>query len=72
MERVARRVAELELLVDVVARLADALRATPVQAEGFRSVGRELEDLRRTPEFAALERELPSLRATLASVARPS
>jgi DNA mismatch repair protein MutS len=68
LERVARRLADLELLVDVVARLADALRAAPVQSEGFRSVGRELEELRRTPEFAALERELPGLRATLANV----
>jgi hypothetical protein len=68
LERVAQRLAGLELLVDAVVRLDDALHDTPVSSEGFRSLRVALEELRRTAEFASLERELPGLRATLASV----
>ena len=68
LERVARRLIDLELLVDVVSRLVDAFNETPVKSEAFRSVGSRLDELRRTPQFAAMERELPALRATLASV----
>src|SRR5437660_6706854 len=66
LERVARRLIDLELLVDVVSRLVDAFNETPVKSEAFRSAGARLDELRRTPRFAALERELPALRATLA------
>src|SRR5919199_798821 len=68
LERVARRLADLELLVEVVASLADALHETPVTSEALRSVGTRLRDLRRTPEFVSLERELPALRERLDSV----
>jgi DNA mismatch repair protein MutS len=68
LERVARRLADLELLVDAVAHVADALREIPPRSEGLRSVARALGDLRATTEFAAFERELPELRAQLASV----
>jgi DNA mismatch repair protein MutS len=68
LERVARRLIDLELLVDVVSRLADALDETPLRSEAFRSVGVRLDQLRRSGPFVALERELPGLRATLASV----
>ncbi|MDQ6674662.1 MAG: hypothetical protein M3069_28660 [Chloroflexota bacterium] len=68
LERVARRLADLELLVEVVGQLGGALSEARVASEGLRSVGRELDELRRQPEFVALERELPGLRATLSSV----
>src|SRR5712691_9681501 len=68
LERVARRLADLELLVEVVGSLTDALHEAPVTSEGLRSVGLRLHDLRGTPEFASLERELPGLRETLSSV----
>jgi len=68
LERVARRLADLELLVEVVGSLTDALHEAPVTSEGLLSVGLRLQDLRRTPEFASLERELPALRETLGSV----
>ena len=68
LERVARRLADLELLVDVVGTLADALHETPVISDGLRSIGLRLQDLRRTPEFVSLERELPALRERLGSV----
>src|SRR4051794_4931 len=68
LERVARRLADLELLVDVVGTLTDAIDEAPVTSEGLRSIGRRLQDLRRTPEFVSLERELPALREKLGSV----
>jgi hypothetical protein len=68
LERVARRLADLELLVEVVASMAAALQDTAVTSEGLRTVGARLQELRRTAEFASLERELPALRERLASV----
>lgn len=68
LERIARRLADLELLVEVVAQLGEALAETPVTSEGLRAIGRKLDELRRQPEFIALARELPALRATLSSV----
>jgi hypothetical protein len=68
LERVARRLADLELLVEVVATLADALHETPVSSDALRSIGLDLQNLRRTPEFISLERELPALRERLNSV----
>jgi hypothetical protein len=68
LERVARRLADLELLVEAVVRLDDALHDTPVRSEGFRSLSIALANMRGTPELASLERELPAFRATLASV----
>jgi DNA mismatch repair ATPase MutS len=68
LESVARRLAELELLVDAVVALVDALESAVLVSDGFRSLERELRELRETQEFASLERELPGLRATLSSV----
>jgi hypothetical protein len=68
LERVARRLADLELLVDVVARLADALSTADLGSEGLCMLRVELGQLRQTAEFASLEQELPRLRATLSSV----
>jgi hypothetical protein len=68
LERVARRLADLELLVDSVSRLAQALGQAEPASNGLRSVGAGLSQLRTSPEFAALERELPGLREMLGSV----
>jgi hypothetical protein len=68
LERVARRLADLELFVEVVGKLADGFEAVPVRSDGFRSVATSLRDVRDAPEFSALQRELPDLRARLASV----
>jgi hypothetical protein len=51
-----------------VVSLADALHEAPVTSEGLLSVGLRLQDLRRTPEFVSLQRELPALRETLGSL----
>lgn len=67
VESIIRRLAELELLVDVVVRTLDALHDIAVMSDGFRTVHRHLQDQRSTSEFASLERELPTLRATLQS-----
>lgn len=68
LERVARRLADLELLVETVAWLADAVAETKPDSEGLRSVTAELHELRTSSEFEALERELPRLRETLSSI----
>src|SRR5919202_369345 len=68
LERVARRLADLELLIDVVSRLNEALGQAPLTSPGLRALSVQLQDLRHAPEFAALERELPALRAKLDSV----
>ena len=68
LERVARRLADLELLIDVVTRLAATLHDARVSSEGLRAVGARLDEMRSTAEFASLERELPALRERLSSV----
>jgi hypothetical protein len=68
LERVARRLADLELLVDGVSRMSFALGQTQPASAGLRSVAEALTQLRTSPEFAALERELPRLREILNSV----
>ena len=68
LERVARRLADLELLIDVVSRLSDALDQAPLTSHGLRALAVQLQDQRHAPEFAALERELPALRHKLDSV----
>jgi DNA mismatch repair protein MutS len=68
LERVARRLSDLELLVDVVRQLGEALTDPTIRSDGLVSVRTNLDAMRRAPDFAALEVELPKLRATLASV----
>jgi len=68
LERVARRLGELELLLDVVVRLDQALGAGTWRSTGLRDLTAEIAALRGSEAFRALERELPGLRATLASV----
>ncbi len=62
---VVRRVAELELLVDVVRRSIEALRDNSIVSNGLKTLRDQLEETRSAPEFQSLERELPSFRATL-------
>jgi DNA mismatch repair protein MutS len=68
LERIARRLADLELLVETVGRLSQALDAANPESAGLRSVAEGLRDLRSGAEFESLERELPRLRETLSSV----
>ena len=68
LERVAHRLAELELLVEAVTGLTDALGKAHLQSSGLQSTCATLEQLRTSTEFIALARELPELRARLSSV----
>jgi DNA mismatch repair ATPase MutS len=68
LERIARRLADLELLVDSVSRLSRTLGSFEPASAGLRSVAEGLSGLRTSPEFVALERELPRLREILSSV----
>ena len=68
LERVARRLSDLELLVETVAGLSRALDECAPRSDGLQSVCTALRELRSSPEFEALERELPRLRDTLSSV----
>jgi hypothetical protein len=68
LERVARRLADLELLVETVARLTDVLRQTSLASQGLCSAAAALEELRSSTEFTSLERELPELRAKMSTL----
>jgi hypothetical protein len=68
LEAVARRLGDLELLVDAVSGLAAALETTSITSDGLQSLRTSIAEMRDTSEFASLERELPGLRAQLASV----
>jgi hypothetical protein len=68
LERVARRLANLELLVDVVVRLDDVFASQAVTAAALCTLSTVLAGLRHSPTFESLQRELPGLRATLATV----
>jgi DNA mismatch repair ATPase MutS len=68
LEHIARRLADLELLVESVARLSRALEQAEPASAGLRSVTEGLIELRSSVEFASLERELPRLREILSSV----
>jgi DNA mismatch repair protein MutS len=68
LERLARRLGDLEVMVDVVSQLTRALEGAAVRSDGLRLLGRELAALEASATFRALEHELPTLRATLASV----
>src|SRR5437660_1147264 len=68
LERVAGRLIDLELLVDVVSRLVDAFNETPVRSEAFRSVGSRLVERLRCaglpvcrPEYIDAERRTAEL-----------
>ncbi len=66
--RIARRLGELELYVDTARELHDALQPESLRSAGLQLVRSELERLIATDTFVALASELPTLRATLASI----
>jgi hypothetical protein len=68
LERIARRLGELELYVDTARNLHDALQPESLRSAGLLRVRTELERLIGTDTFVALASELPKLRATLTSV----
>lgn len=68
LERVAARLSNLELLVETVVGLSQALDEFGTHSAGLQSLQVALRARRSSPEFQALERELPGLRETLGSV----
>ena len=68
LERVARRLADLELLVDVVVRLDQMLLEADCASDGLRALTLAIGEMRHSSTFESLEQELPGLRATLATV----
>jgi hypothetical protein len=68
IERVVRRLGDLELLVDVTHRLAATLREVDLHARALLDLRAEVLRLLASEAFKALETELPELRATLARV----
>jgi DNA mismatch repair protein MutS len=69
LERVARRLADLELLVDVVVRLDGLLSSSShASSAALRALTTMTGELRHSSPFESLERELPGLRATLSTV----
>lgn len=63
--QIARRLAYLELYVDVALQLLAALDATSATSAGLRSVADHLQRLAAGAEFQSLRAELPSMRANL-------
>lgn len=59
------RLSDLERYVAAVNALSDALEAATLHADGWRAVREDLARRRATPDFAALQAELPALRAQL-------
>jgi hypothetical protein len=68
LERIARRLAELELYVVTARNLLAALQPEGLHAAGMQRLRSELDRLTRSGGFVALESALPALRATLSSV----
>jgi DNA mismatch repair protein MutS len=68
LERIARRLGELELFVDTARNLRDALAPESLSSAGLLRLRAELERLISSATFAALAAELPTLRAALASI----
>jgi hypothetical protein len=68
LEAVPRRLADLELLLDVVVRLDAVLSAASPTSAGLRHIAARVAEIHHSRTFEALERELPGLRATLATV----
>jgi DNA mismatch repair protein MutS len=68
VQRLAHRLGELELFVDVARRLADALDGARPRAPALQAVHDYVRATTSSPLFRALAAELPALRATLAKV----
>ncbi len=65
VQRIARRLGDLELFVDVARQLERFLEVAPVRATALRALRDYVRGITGTPAFLALEAELPALRATL-------
>src|SRR5438132_6796392 len=68
LDRIVRRLAELELFVGVVRQLHDALEAASIESSKLQQLREDLRQLVQSETFRALEWELPLLRATFANV----
>lgn len=65
----ARRLGELDLYVSTVTALREALAAERLQAEGWTSLQRELDEIASDPLFVRLAEELPALKRPLEQLA---
>ncbi len=65
VQRIARRLGDLELFVDVARQLERFLEVAPVRATALRALRDYVRGITGTPAFLALEAELPALRTTL-------
>ncbi|MDQ6673593.1 MAG: hypothetical protein M3069_23105 [Chloroflexota bacterium] len=68
LDRISRRLGELELYVDTARNLYAALHAESLRSEGMRRIRMELERLIGCEAFVALASALPELRATLSII----
>jgi hypothetical protein len=66
VQKIARRLGDLELFVDVARALERALEAGPIEAAALTALCSAVKAITGAPAFVALEAELPGLRATLA------
>jgi hypothetical protein len=65
VQRIARRLGDLELFVETTRQLEWALDASPRFSDPLDALREYVVDLTSSPTFVALDRELPVLRATL-------
>ncbi|MGI9148013.1 MAG: MutS-related protein [Chloroflexota bacterium] len=68
LDRISRRLGELELYVDTARKLHSALPSESVRSAGMRRIRMELDHLVGSERFVGLESALPALRATLSSI----
>jgi DNA mismatch repair ATPase MutS len=68
IERVVRRLADLELYVDCTRQLVGALTSATLHSTALRAVRTDLQRLVESETFSSLEAQLPELRETLAGV----
>lgn len=67
-QRLAARLADLEVFVDAARQLERALESARLRAEALHALRRYVLAITAAPAFQALESELPTLRATLAQI----
>ena len=68
LDVIVRRLAELELFVDVASQLHDTLQHASGRSAAVVHLRDQLDELIKSETFTSLQRELPALRDTLASV----
>jgi DNA mismatch repair protein MutS len=68
LDRISRRLADLELYVDTARKLYDALQPESLRSAGITHIRLELDRLVSSEGFVALASTLPVLRATLSSI----